>query len=123
METDDPENETTFLEKFKRDTPGETLLAMLAEPTLSFAVTQSRYKGSAVQIEVSGDDWHTYQFRDALRRYQIEQHHAGEAADIYRKRLLQHWEMGAQIEAARGSVPPFVRKLIEDQVRDGKRGE
>lgn len=101
---DDPENPKTYLDKFKRPTPGETILAMLAEPSMTMHVSQSRMCGSAVEIRVSGRDWHTYQFEDALRRYQVEQTDS-EAAKAYEAALLRQSELSAHMRKLEGRLP------------------
>lgn len=106
------ENPKTFFDKWKRETPGETLLAMLACPDLTFLVSQSRMCGSQVQISGSpNSEFHTYQFAEALREY----HRAicpPNAVEAYESALDDRRAANERADLAGAKLTPFLRDEI-----------
>ena len=103
---DDPR---AFLDKYKRDTPEATILAMLAEPTLSIDCKSERYAGGFVEIRVSGKVFNTYQLLDALKRYRD-----GLVSDELRRAVA---EAAFRVSDAAAEFKALAEKLPDDMQR------
>jgi len=88
-------------EEFKRDTPEETILAMLLHHGVSIKIESSRICGA--HIEVSGSRFNVYQFTQAFEQLRANK---VEPADV---RELE--TRCAELETARKRLEESVQKL------------